>query len=342
MKRRIISGILVMALSLNMSVMAFAAGPDSAESYQMKAPSFEMSLPRTANSPIKIELYNSEVIEIGLPTGLYGAGVASKNGAIMYGSSYNDNSLLVQTVKKPALGDDIYSARLGLNINNESAPKAYAFDFGLPAGYSLIKSEDFATRYGYDMNSLGSGLVYIIDDEGNIMSTIDEAWATDANGKKVSTRYDVVGDTLVQYVNFDEGTVFPVNMAPELYSNVKKKVESIPLKNTPEDRARLVEAKHRIDGITNPIAEAIMGTWVGIFGLFNQLLSIAGLVWSTTSALNQLRMSEYRKIFETLGDELSTTPSIQGARIDLYFVGTDQGKNKGYVYGLPTVNYVTW
>ena len=51
---------------------------------------------------------------------------------------------------------------------------------------------------------------------------------------------------------------------------MKKKVESIPLKNTPEDRARLVEAKHRIDGITNPIAEAIMGTWVGIFGLFNQ------------------------------------------------------------------------
>ena len=337
MKRRIISVILVIALCLSMSTVTFAAESGNTGKYQIQTPSFSLSLPKVADSTVKMELEGSEVIEIGLPSELSGIGKAIGQGAVAYGTSSDDTTLAVQTLKKPQFGDDVYSVLLSMSINNETAPRSYAFDFDLPAGYTLMTSEDFAVQYNYDASSLGSGLIYIVDDAGNIVTTIDEASARDANGNYLDTYYRVSGNTLIQYVSFDANTAFPINIAPELYAAVKRRVETLEFGNTASDLDNLKEARREINDLQDSTTMSIINYVVSIFSLFHLVTGIAGLAISSTISRNEDFLEDCEDVFSFMYEELSSHPSYKGGTIEFHYEGTYQGRNKGYVYKLPTI-----
>lgn len=63
------------------------------------------------------------------------------------------------------------------------------------------------------------GEIYVIDSDGTVVESVDPAWAKDANNKDVPTHYEIIGTSLIQIVDFDENTAFPVVADPTKHPN---------------------------------------------------------------------------------------------------------------------------
>jgi len=106
-----------------------------------------------------------------------------------------------------------FGVRSIVNIKDSSAPKEYKFELDIPEGHKLISSADY---FGdVPGNGLDTEEVFIVDENNIIQSVFGKAWAVDANGVDVPTYYDVVDNTLIQTVNFNENTAFPVLADPD-------------------------------------------------------------------------------------------------------------------------------
>jgi len=87
-------------------------------------------------------------------------------------------------------------------IDGEEASETYAYDLTVPEGHRLEATADGGAR--------------IVDQQERVKVEFEPAWAQDANGKNVPTRYAVAGNTLTQIVehrNLD-GVAYPVVADP--------------------------------------------------------------------------------------------------------------------------------
>jgi predicted RNA binding protein YcfA (HicA-like mRNA interferase family) len=94
-----------------------------------------------------------------------------------------------------------------INIKNSTAPKSYEFDLVLPEGSKLINAKDYT-------GSESDKEVLVVDKNNNITTIFLPAWAKDANGEEVNTYYTIDGNKLIQVVEFDENSVFPIIADP--------------------------------------------------------------------------------------------------------------------------------
>ncbi|WP_133162920.1 hypothetical protein [Arthrobacter glacialis] len=99
---------------------------------------------------------------------------------------------------------------------------------GLSAGYSIITSADAPSNYSYsfdvdgspaNLSALEDGSILVSDKDGNPSSLVAPAWAKDANGTYLETKYEIEGNVLTQTVNLD-GAAFPVIADPRLQQNL--------------------------------------------------------------------------------------------------------------------------
>ena len=134
----------------------------------------------------------------------------SENGTVIYGSKDKNVSIAVQALSDEQDGIIFDAVRTMITIENANAPKKYSFDFELPNGYSLVKDYDYEDEY----DNWDCGAIYVVDEKNEVVSTIDPAWAKDAKGNNVYTYYEVKGNTLVQHVDFDANSVFPIVADP--------------------------------------------------------------------------------------------------------------------------------
>lgn len=139
----------------------------------------------------------------------------SENGTVIYGSKDKNVSIAVQALSDEQDGIIFDAVRTMITIENANAPKKYSFDFELPNGYSLVKDYDYEDEY----DNWDCGAIYVVDEKNEVVSTIDPAWAKDAKGNNVYTYYEVKGNTLVQHVDFDANSVFPIVADPTSHPN---------------------------------------------------------------------------------------------------------------------------
>jgi len=87
-------------------------------------------------------------------------------------------------------------------IDGGEASETYAYDLSLPAGHRLEASADGGAR--------------IVDEQDTVKVEFEPAWAQDAAGKDVPTRYSVDGTTLTQIVEHKnlQGVSYPVVADP--------------------------------------------------------------------------------------------------------------------------------
>lgn len=137
-------------------------------------------------------------------------GVLTKNGTVVYKNKNNNSVVSVQALKEYQDGMCFDSVRSLITIKNNLASHKYSFNFELPKGYRLVKDYD----YNYNPVEYDCGAVYILNAEDDVVSTINPAWAKDAKGKQINTDYDVIGSTLIQNVEFNKDTAFPIIADP--------------------------------------------------------------------------------------------------------------------------------
>lgn len=178
-----------------------------------------LSIPRDGNSKITIHSDEYEDINIGLPSEVSESqGVLATNGTIVYVAEEEDMAVSVQVLEEEEDNIVLSAVRTMLTIDNADAPNEYHFDFNLPTGYYLIKDTDYNDEYDED----DCGAVFIFNQNNEVVNVIDPAWAIDANGVNVQTTYSINGNILIQKVEFDENSAFPIIADPTSHPNKTK------------------------------------------------------------------------------------------------------------------------
>lgn len=159
------------------------------------------ALPQDPAHPLALETGQRSLPELSITLPhLRGAGqlVQSSDGTAVYKSDQSA-SLAVQT-----LADG--STRLLSVLENAAAPSSlrYTFNEAVP----VLRDDG-----GADLVAKSRNPSVPLD---TIIAQIDPAWAIDANGFEIATRYYVDGRSLVQEVSFDASTQFPVVADPRI------------------------------------------------------------------------------------------------------------------------------
>lgn len=91
------------------------------------------------------------------------------------------------------------SVQITTVIEGPNSPASYQYDFALPGG-AVLQHE-------------GDGVLFI-SAEGSVIGGVAPAWAVDANGIPVATRYEISANVLTQVVEHSEGVAYPVVADP--------------------------------------------------------------------------------------------------------------------------------
>lgn len=159
----------------------------------------------------------------------------SENGTVIYGSKDKNVSIAVQALYDEQDGIIFDAVRTMITIDYSNASKEYSFKYDLPKGCELITSEEY-----YGVENAEPGWIYIVDNNNSyidletgkevadIIAVIEPAWAKDANGNNINTSYRVKGNTLIQIVQFNERSAFPIVADPTTYAKPRNyKIETV-------------------------------------------------------------------------------------------------------------------
>ncbi|WP_257136973.1 DNRLRE domain-containing protein [Streptomyces sp. gb14] len=139
---------------------------------------------------------------------------AGAKGTQVGGNVVYNTSGPVDTVVQPTA--DGGSRTLNI-LKSSAAPKTYETSFQIPAGMSVVTHDD------------GSVSLYSPGDTNPDVAPAKEAaaffdapWAKDANGHDIPTNYKAVGNKIVQNVQFNATSAFPIVIDPGFWSTTWK------------------------------------------------------------------------------------------------------------------------
>lgn len=140
-------------------------------------------------------------LEIGFPKQATDAEAAvTTNGSIVYADD-DDTALVVQ--------NDANTTAIHTIINDSTASKEYSYP--VRNGTPRIRVDGAVDIYQTVTTRGADGELANYTD---VAATMAAPWAKDANGKSIETHYEVRGSSVVQFVDFDESTAFPVIADP--------------------------------------------------------------------------------------------------------------------------------
>ena len=175
------------------------ADPESSVALHHSDDEFSVDVPESASGPIIVAGSGTEVA-ITLPF----ASQAEDAHAVEAGVVAFDNGNGSHSV--PLIKDDGY-LQIVTVIENLAAPQEYAYDFDLPIGATL---------------GLESDSIVVRSSSGAFSGAVAPAWARDAAGRDVPTRYELRGDQVIQFVEHSAEHAYPIvadpTYAPTLFT----------------------------------------------------------------------------------------------------------------------------
>lgn len=157
-----------------------------------------VTTPATAQGPVTASTKDGGKLSFDLPAISEVAGTEAGKGTVVYPNAAKSTDLAVQHTTDGG-------ARALVVLKDVHASATQRFALNLPQGTSL--TEDGAG--GYEITR------EIAEGVHTTIGTIDAPWAKDANGRPVPTRYELDGESLVQTVDVNESTAFPVVADPK-------------------------------------------------------------------------------------------------------------------------------
>ncbi|WP_306333670.1 hypothetical protein [Streptomyces sp. KL118A] len=164
---------------------------------QTKTGTVTVRAPKDATGSVRTTAPDGTTFGLGLPQTKSVEGVKAGAGTIVYPDAADSTDLAVQPTMEGG-------ARTLVTFKDKNAPTEQRFDLQMPAGTRL------AANYsgGYDIfQDTGKGFT-------TLKGTISSPWAKDADGKDIATSYKLEGGTLVQSIDTNSTTAFPVVADP--------------------------------------------------------------------------------------------------------------------------------
>lgn len=208
--------------------------------YCVDGDSISYEIPKDSDEAITTIFDEGVKIGMSLPQELtLGDGEVARDGSVVY-TGEDDANVCTQVIEQDMHGEEVYFNRTSIVIDNSNAPHQYTFDFELPDGFKLCTADDYnktqAEYYKHHkIELIDSGMseaeyeerlselkmsseeVFVVDKDNEIVEVIGEAWAKDSNGYDVETRYEIEDNKLIQCVDFNEDSLFPIIADPETH-----------------------------------------------------------------------------------------------------------------------------
>ena len=215
------------------------------EGFQVDGSDVDVTIPLDGTDGIMLES-GEEAIGVTLPD-IVGTetGEIAGDGTIVYNPPSEDAAIGVQVLSEGTGTEQSEAVRIMVEINNYQAGGEYSFKYDLPDGYSLMKAETWYDRYAKNTAEkkeppgkfFASGEVYVTGPGGEVIDTVEPAFAADAKGNPVPSHYEIKGDELVQIVALGRKTAMPVVTASTTHPN-KTKIYYLTKKQTKKVRDR--------------------------------------------------------------------------------------------------------
>lgn len=149
-------------------------------------------VPLDSNAPIQLSSEAGE-LSVSLPFEDQAESVTTNESGLVAFDNGNESKTAV------VIHDDS-SVQINTIIDGFEAPTRYEYPMTVPAGGRISVDE--------------SGAVVIVNEAGEYVAGVAKPWAKDAAGGEVPTRYEVSGATLIQIVEHDKSTKYPVVADP--------------------------------------------------------------------------------------------------------------------------------
>ncbi|RXS81884.1 hypothetical protein EST92_15355 [Streptomyces sp. TM32] len=157
-----------------------------------------VTAPDTATGTLKAATDTGASLGLTLPGAKDVEGVKAGVGTVVYPDAAPRTDVAVQSTTDGG-------ARTLVTLKDAKAPTSQRFKLDLPAGVKAVGNGEG----GYDLIRQTQGGEPVL-----VVGSIDAPWAKDANGKKVSTAYRLDGNSLIQTIETNETTAFPVVADP--------------------------------------------------------------------------------------------------------------------------------
>lgn len=145
-------------------------------------------------------------------------------------------------------------------IDSEEAPSRYDYRISVPTGGAMTLDE-------------ASGVVMIKDATGEFAGVVAPAWARDANGTDVTTKYEINGEILTQVIDHTSAAKYPVVADPwlgvQLFSNFSRD---------------WYKNQYRHNAFVTPLGAVILGGGGGVGGYLAGQAVFRGAGWSEWKA----------------------------------------------------------
>lgn len=171
----------------------FVAGTGFSKASSADGTAGQVSVPVDAEGSVVLRNSADTVLEVSLPKEIeVNDAELSDSGTVVYSDAGGGAHAAVQTL-------DGGGVRLQTVLQSGDAPDEYTYVFG----------------EGVELDVQDTGYVLAFAD-GELVGILDPAWAIDANGNDVPTRYVSDGSELSQIVETGEATAFPVTADPTI------------------------------------------------------------------------------------------------------------------------------
>lgn len=216
------------------------ASTKSGSDFEAKLGSATVKIPQNPTGGVAVSRSSSNInssFTVGISDGKLQAGQLAADGSVVYSG---DN--VGKTVQATQEG-----VRISTVIKSAEAATEYVHQLKLPDGakamrlseYQLSAEDDQNAKAAADAVSKGSqgattntntnagaDPIIIVDKESKLLGIFAEAWAKDANGKEISTSYEIRDGALVQKVDHkQQGVQYPVVADPYFGPDLTKSAE---------------------------------------------------------------------------------------------------------------------
>ncbi|MDD6043738.1 MAG: hypothetical protein PUB87_08325 [Eubacteriaceae bacterium] len=194
---------------------------DTPKGYVANLDDTDIIIPREGKDNIETMLPTGDSVSLELPKEVNGVdGILTKDGTIVYNSSDEEMSLFVHaTESNNDNGEKEIGVRATIIIEAATAPSVYEFKYDLPEGAYLISGSEVIS------DEISKNEVAAVGADGFILFTVKEPWAKDANGNSIPTYFTISGNKLMQHIEFNNDTSFPVVADP--WYGTSSKTENI-------------------------------------------------------------------------------------------------------------------
>lgn len=167
----------------------------------------EVTIPLDATEPVESTFATPDgdlTITVGTGAATESSGVLAADGSVVYDPTA-DTSHTVQATTE--------GFRIHTILEDSTAATEITHDLNLPEGAKLVAAADMPQT---DDAPVQAGAIFVVDGTGTTIGAFMSAWANDANGNDVPTRYDIRNGNLVQTVDHHTaGVAYPVVADPQ-------------------------------------------------------------------------------------------------------------------------------